>query len=287
MLANTSDTKQKIDNCIILVNPYCHQGKGWKRWQSVKQQVYKELQLPVEEVVVENGITTKELLQPFLDPGEGTCIVSAGGDGSIHYLVNYLITLDISILKNLVVGAVGLGSSNDFLKPLSKKINGIPVRINWKGNSISHDIGKVCYLNEDNTSQQKYFIVNASLGVTAKANYNFNNPGAVLRFLKKNATTAAISYTAVNTIIRHQNLKCILELAASQLAVDLSNVNILKIPFVSGSFFYQQNILKDDGKLALNICHSMSRFELINVLTGLQKGKFPDSEKTKDRKSVV
>ena len=281
MLANSGNTNQNIDNCVILVNPYCHQGKGWKNWQLIKQQVYQELSLPIKEVVVEKGISIEKLLQSSIDLKTGACIISAGGDGSMHYLVNYLLTLDKKVLNNLVVGAVGLGSSNDFLKPFCKKINGIPVRTNWKGNLISHDVGSVCYLNEKNIFEQKYFIVNASLGVTANANYNFNHPGLVLRFLKKNATAAAISYTAVNTILRHQNLKCSLEIDAEQSEYDLSNVNILKVPFVSGSFFYQQNILKDDGKLALNMCHGMSRFDLINVLTGLQKGKFPKSEKTK------
>ena len=121
MLANAENKENKIEKCVIVVNPYCHQNKGWKRWQSIKQQVYQELSLPIEEVMVEKGVTMEELLQSIVDREVGTCIISAGGDGSIHYLVNYLVTLDKSILKKAVVGAVGLGSSNDFLKPFSKK----------------------------------------------------------------------------------------------------------------------------------------------------------------------
>jgi diacylglycerol kinase (ATP) len=248
---------------------------------SIKNEVYQNLRLPIEEVTVERGAGIDSLLKSVIDPATNTCIISAGGDGSVHYLVNYLMTLERMILKNLVLGAVGLGSSNDFLKPFGKKINGIPVRINCYGKIIAHDLGLLQYLTDDSIPKQKYFVVNASLGVTAKANYDFNNPGAFLKFLKQNSTATAIVYTAISSILGYKNTRCKIDLNGWQSEVDLSNANVLKLPFVSGSFFYREKISRDDGKLSFNICHGMSKIELIKVLGKLQKGKFDASEKTK------
>ena len=280
MLTNITPN-DKPANVIIIINPYCHQQKGWKRWLSVKEQVYQKLNLPVTEIVIEKGTNMKTMLEPLFDPLKKTCIISAGGDGSVHYLVNYLLGLENTILNKVVVGAIGLGSSNDFLKPFKEKINRIPLRINCNGKIISHDTGLVEYTNEENIPKRKYFIVNASLGVTAKANWDFNNPGAVLKFLKKTGTGAAIIYTAISNILTHRNLTCKIKFHQNESEIAMSNINVLKLPYLSGSFFYDQQILRDDGNLSLNICYDMSKVELLAVLGKLQKGKFPDTKKTK------
>ena len=280
-MLNNIISNDKPANAIIIINPYCHQQKGWKRWLSVKEQAYQKLCLPVTEVVIERGVNMKAMLEPHFDPLKKTCIISAGGDGSVHYLVNYLLGLENTVLNKLVIGAIGLGSSNDFLKPFTEKINGIPLRINCNGETISHDIGLVKYTDQENIWRQKYFIVNASLGVTAKANWDFNNPGVVLKFLKKTGTGAAIIYTAITSILSHRNINCKIKFNENEFEIAMSNINVLKLPFVSGSFFYDQPILKDDGNLGLNLCYNMSKLELLAVLGKLQKGKFSATKKTK------
>ena len=269
-----------MQKAVIIINASCHQGKGWKRWQSIRGEVLQRLPAGCKEVVLEKGVILKELLQPHLGQNERTLIVSAGGDGSVHYLVNHLLKDGKEYASNVTLGAIGLGSSNDFLKPFGEKIKGIPVRINCGNGSLLHDTGMATYLDDANLEQKKFFIVNASVGVTAKANWNFNNPGFFLRMLKKQATGAAIVYTAVSTILGHRNQNLSLSFNERMLITSVSNINILKIPFVSGSFFYKQPVLPDDGQLALNICMNMSKRELLSVLNHLQKGNFTASNKT-------
>ena len=64
------------------------------------------------------------------------------------------------------------------------------------------------------------------------------------------------------------------------MALMASNINILKIPFVSGSFWYDQKIDPDDGKLGLYICRDMDRIDLLKILSQLEKGKFQMGTKT-------
>jgi diacylglycerol kinase (ATP) len=269
-----------LNNGIILINPYCCQGRGWKRWLQIRDEVHRATGMPMHDIVLEKGIQLEDVLSPALNATAATGIISAGGDGTMHYLVNYLMTGEKISLENIYVGAIGLGSSNDFLKPYGQKIKGLPVRINFQGGHISHDVGMATYSNNVAKDQKKYFIVNASFGVTATANWNFNTPGPMLKFLKKNNTGAAIVYTAISTILGYSNHTCTLSYHNNSLHVPVSNINILKIPFVSGSFFYDQPLTRDDGNLGMNACVRMSRWELLSVLRKLQKGRFPVSHKT-------
>jgi diacylglycerol kinase (ATP) len=269
-----------LQKAVIIINPACHQGKGWRRWLSIRREVQQRMPANCKEVVLENGVTLKEVLHPDVQQGEPILIVSAGGDGSMHYLVNYLLKQERENARHVTLGAIGLGSSNDFLKPFEEKIKGVPVRINQRGGIVLHDTGIATYSDDANLEQKKFFIVNASVGITAEANWNFNHPGTFLRLLKKEAIRAAIIYTAVSAIVRHRNNALSLMFNEQKLITSISNINILKIPFVSGSFYYRQPIRRDDGQLGLNVCMNMSKLELLSILIQLQRGQFPSSGKT-------
>jgi len=257
----------------IIVNPNCHQGRGWKRWLSIKSDVLK--QLPgAKEVVTKNMDDLNEQLDSLFHSREETIVVSAGGDGSIHYLANKLLGSGPVDKSKITLGAIGLGSSNDFHKPFRSLIKNIPVRIDTAGPFLSHDAGRALYIDENNNQQEKFFVVNASFGATAEGNWNFNNPGRILKWLKKNTTSVAIHYTAISTILSYKNKFCSVRFDNEERNVQMSNINLLKIPYVSGSLHYQQSIFPDDGRLGLNICHNMSKRELLQTLFDLEKGNF-------------
>lgn len=260
---------------FIIINPHCHQGEGWKRWKHIRSQVLDRLP-SAKEIVTENTNDLSAQLTGILNTNEASHIISAGGDGSIHLVANALLRHEQPSRHSL--GAIGLGSSNDFLKPFQSYIQKVPVRINTNSH-ILHDVGEVSYIDKNDVRQKQYFIINASIGVTAEGNWNFNNPGKFLKWLKKFNTEAAITYTALATIFSYRNKPVTVRFNDEETTIPVSNINILKIPFVSGSLHYRQNILPDDGLLGLNICQNMKRMELIQTLMQLEKGKFAPGEK--------
>lgn len=255
---------------FIIVNPHCHQGEGWKRWKHIRRDVLDRLPF-AKEIIPDNTEELSAQLAGIFSTNEESCIVSAGGDGSIHLIVNAILQLEEPAKHAL--GAIGLGSSNDFLKPFQSFIKDVPVRINTNSRTL-HDIGEVSYVDKNDLRQKKYFIINASVGVTAEGNWNFNNPGKILKWLKKRDTSAAITYTALTTIFGYRNKPVTLRFNGEETKIPVSNINILKIPFVSGSLHYRQNISPDDGLLSVNICQGMKKMELIQTLVQLEKGKF-------------
>ncbi len=257
-------------NTTIIINPYCHQGLGWKRWLSIRTEVRKKFP-GANQVVLDTGMDISGYLNPLLNTGNDHYIISAGGDGSIHKLVNEIQINLQDIRPYITLGAIGLGSSNDFIKPVRQKIGGIPVRIGFL-HTVLHDLGTVNYIDERGNQCKKYFIINASLGVTAYGNQKFNSPGKLLGFLKRNAVPMAILYTAFSTLLKYRNFYCAIRVNDEILNAQVTNINILKLPYVSGQFRYDQEIKPDDGKLSVNISHGMNFHEMIKALYQLGNG---------------
>ena len=255
----------------ILINPNSHQGRAWKRWLSIKNDIAKRLPSH-NEIVTEKSSDIDSIIAPLLH--KPATIISAGGDGTMHYLANSLLRSPIFDKSKTTLGAIGLGSSNDLLKPFNDSIKSIPVKINTASVPILHDVGKARFTASAKEEKEKYFIINASFGATAYGNWIFNHPGGVLKWLKKKNTGIAIGYTSLSTILGFRNENCTVSFNGNENNVRLSNVNILKIPFVAGDLHYDQHIEPGDGRLGLNMCTDMNKFQLLNTLLGLKKGKF-------------
>ncbi len=257
----------------LLINTGANNGKAALKWKRIQDQVLFELEERSGEQVVEEYGFTPELLRKLIDLGVDH-FISAGGDGTVHHLINTLIDLEgTNNCSNFTIGAIGLGSSNDFLKPVKRKINGIPVKIDPANTSFA-DLGMVEFDSPDGKRRKKCFIVNSGIGVTADANQLFNKGDVLIRWMKPKWVGGTIIYTAVKTIFSYQNKLVKIRNGENEKELNLSNLAMIKIPFVSGSFRYDQEVKKDDGLLGLNYCENMSRWELIRTLVDLSKGKF-------------
>lgn len=266
-----------VQKIAILVNEAAHQGRGGDLWQKARADVLAQLPPGTVEQLFSPPFDLTACLQEMVAK-DVNCYISAGGDGSASYLLNELMNLLEEGEGPFFLGGIGLGSSNDFMKPVGEKIAGLPVRMDWQ-NAQPADVGEVVFENENGETQRIFFIANASLGVTAAANYYFNHPDFLLKSLKQRWTGGAIIWTALRTILRWKNIPTRLIFNGSEKEVALSNLAILKNPHVSGNFKYDQHIRQDDGWLGLNYCASMNRFELLKTLADLSKGRFSGKPK--------
>jgi diacylglycerol kinase (ATP) len=256
----------------ILVNLTANNHQASTRWARIGSEVMRRFPVGTPVIVFNKVDEFSDAMELLLSSGY-TCFITAGGDGTIHYLVNYLLNYSKTGTRRFSVGHIGLGSSNDYLKPFSTKIQGIPVRLSMD-NMQAHDIGKVTFLNEYNQPTCRYFIVNASLGITAEANWLFNQPNYLIQIAKRNWVSLAIVYAAMRTIFTYTNRTLCIGYDNELYSGAVSNVAILKSPYVSGSFHYDQCIGIADGRLGLNICGNLTRPQLLRVLIDLSRGKF-------------
>jgi diacylglycerol kinase family enzyme len=262
---------------ILFINTAAHQGRARKKWNRIKHEISDRLPDSHWEEYTP-PFDYQEKLQEWLEEGGIDTLLYAGGDGTMNHLLNTLMKIDYRLWKDCFFGGIGLGSSNDFQKPYQTFIQGIPVRLN-PSNAKYSDVGWVELESSEGKREKKYFLINASLGVTAAANLLFNRGDPVIRLLKPLSSNLSIIYTAIKTILTFKNRPVNIRWAEQDRQILLSNMAILKMPNISGSFKFSQAVLPDDGRLGVNLCINMSRTELLKVLYHLSIGQFQTSGK--------
>ena len=257
---------------FLLLNTRANEGNALKKWDRVKNSlpvVEFEAGQKVDKDSYENSDISNAILK-----GERK-FIAAGGDGTINYLLNEILSNSSkSLIDEIQIGAIGLGSSNDFHKPMnsSSLINGIPCKIDF-ANTIERDIGCITYVHNERRIK-KYFLINASIGVTAEANYFFNHPNFILKLFKRMNTNSAIIYSAIRTIMRYKNIE--LEMNDSNNCAKIfkvANLAITKSPYISGNLKLNYTPKYKNGLLNIHLLSDTTKFDLIKILHQLQNNK--------------
>lgn len=259
---------------ILFLNTRAAGGTALKKWRRIESAFIDRFR-PRRIHMPENVEAQRELLRQAIKIGE-TDFVAAGGDGTVNTLLNSICEIARpDEFSRIRLGAVGLGSSNDFHKPFLKAqfMDGVPCKVDFR-NAYLRDVGCLTF-GENGHRIQRYFLANASIGVTAEANRFFNHPTATLEFLKGVSTGTAILYAAVQTILMYRNFECTIQVGQNErLTTLLTNLAVMKSPHVSGSFLYDTPVAPNDGAFAINLSEYMSKLELLHLLYSLSRGRF-------------
>ncbi len=265
----------------IILNPTASGGRALRKWESIKNIIFNRFS-DVKVFDIHKVDSIRNMIIDSIEKKDNNFIV-AGGDGTINLFVNSIMeVLDEDQVKNIKIGVAGIGSSNDFCKPFNQEsfINKVPCKINFDSTQL-RDVGCIRY-KADRKIKTKYFLLNASIGVIAEANYLFNYPNYILGFLKKYLTRLAILYAAAKTIFTHKNfdIKIVFSFKETY-SFSVSNLSIIKSPNFSGNLAYPKEGDYQNGLFDIYLAHSMNKFDLIKLLSSLSKKIFPKSEKTK------
>ena len=266
---------------IVLLNKYSNNGRGLKRWEKYRTDL-EEKYIPHEYTVIYDSENLSESLRQEVKRGE-QFLVSAGGDGTIHFLLNQIMQIKKRVRQKLVLGAIGLGSSNDFHKPYSpvKHKNGrIPVRLDYK-NAVPHNVGQVDFEDQYGKWQRKYFVINSSIGIIAQANYLFNSKEKIVRWLKSRWVEGTIWYSALKTLFASRNVPVKMKIGRESYSTDVTSLSVVINPHVSGSFCYDFNLSPQSHFLGVALCEKMGILSRLRTLFSLSRSKFSGLPKTK------
>ncbi len=253
---------------FILLNSKAGGGNALKKWNTIKNQI----DIGTATIHYSKGIyTLKDKIIEAINTGETNFII-AGGDGTINLFLNLLIlAVEPDVIKEIKIGAIGFGSSNYFHKPLAQDsmVKNIPTKINFK-NAALRDVGCISY-HSGNHLLKRYFLINASIGVTAEANYYFNSSGFIIRALKKISTRSAINYSALHTIIKDKSIELKITDSNNKIKQQkLANLAITKSPHIAGDITMDYPYSYQDGLFNIYFLDLKSKIELIKLLNRLQ-----------------
>lgn len=202
-----------------------------------------------------------------------TRIISAGGDGTFHEVINGVMQ---SGVENAIVGAIFVGTGNDWAKSFNYPIDfkGCISRI-AREQTMLHDVGLATFSTPKGT-QSRYFINIAGLCYDAFVNIQTNQgkaegKGGKFFYLK---TILANLFSYPYTKVTLSTDDATYEEVMFNLCVGINKFNgdgVKQCP----------DALPDDGLLNVTAYHNLSKWELISQLPYLQNGKFIHHPKVK------
>lgn len=254
---------------LVLLNGEACVGRGLRRWERVRPEV--ESRFSVTVVPLHQGAPWERALDEGLRRGTKV-FIAAGGDGTVHALAGALVRAAGDIpLDTLTLGAVGTGSSNDFHKPASRVVHGIPLRIDLDRAS-PRDVARVRATRPDGTVADSVLVVSASAGVVAEGNALFNRRRA--SGASTGLTGLDIAAASLAAIRAHRPLAVRIESNGAWAEVSLSSLSVLETPWLSGALRYDLPAAPDDGLLHVAYCSEMGRLRLLSTLGALCRGRF-------------
>lgn len=261
------------ERALVLLNPSARRGTAVHRFRAVLPAVRERLRPSV--VPLDRQGRWRRIVAAAVRRGDRT-FVAAGGDGTVNALATTLLAARGALpLDALRLGAIGLGSSNDFHKPFGLLVHGVPLRLDLT-TVTPRDLVDVDYETPTGETRRALFLVSASVGATARANAMFNSAGRLLRLLKQRYTPAAILYAALRAIGSHRNVVGRIRIGSRCFTVttEISNLSLMKTRHLSGNLIYDTPVEPADGLMAVNLCHYMGRLQLLQTLVGLMRGRF-------------
>ncbi len=260
---------------LVLLNPTAGGGRASRQWRRCGVELEQQFGR-LDLLQTGDPRRTRGRIADALRRGERR-FVAAGGDGTVNLLIGTLASLATAdLISRITVGAVGLGSSNDFHKPFRNGAagGGIPRRLDFDAATL-HDIGVLLYTDGSGIARRRYWINNASIGVTADGNYRFNTPDLVLKGLKRAATGPAIGYAALRALLAHRPRLMTLH-TDEQPAVSLSvsNLGVVKNPHFAGSLRYDSPREPAGGQFYVHVLEGQPLSRLLAALHDLSRGRF-------------
>ncbi len=205
-------------------------------------------------------------------------LVAAGGDGTVNMVAGTIVGFQSGTTDSHVkLGAIGLGSSNDYHKPLENRqeFGGVPCKLDFT-TVIDHDVCTLQYSREPGQTHTRSWLINASVGTTASANRHFNDPDWLLRHLKHKWTNGAIIYAAMRSIIGYRSREMSLTIDGHTIRTHIKNLAVVKNPHFSGDLWYDSPYEPGSGSFYVHLLPRVPPWSLLKTLWGLTQGKFSD-----------
>ncbi|HEY5688299.1 MAG TPA: diacylglycerol kinase family protein [Yeosuana sp.] len=261
---------------FVIINPTSGNGKSKKKWPEIKQLL--ELRgLDFEFAFTEYSKHSILLIDKAID-NNFTNIICVGGDGTLHNVVNGIMSQNKIPSQSVHVGMIPIGTGNDWVKT-----HHIPMTIKsaldtiLKGNISTQDIGKIELLNKNSTPV--YFNNLAGIGFdayVAKKVHKYKYLGSL-----------AYLFGALIGLFSFKNFKAIVSVESHKYSEKNLMILIGLCKYSGGGMRLTQDPNPFDGLFDISIAQNLSKIEIIKNLGLLFNGEIVLNKKVATLKAAT
>ena len=259
---------------IVLLNPSADMGRASEKWQSIAHEMAKIL--PSAPSVQDRMRSWGRQIEEGARQGR-VLIVAAGGDGTVHLVAGLILSLPELLRSRISMGAVGLGSSNDFHKPLDRGrfFGGIPVRCSV-ADAVDQNALRVEFLGIDGSWRTEFAVANASVGMIAFGNDLFERRWSPVGVSRRLGASAGIACASLASVVLSKDVR--LNLAVDGGAVYEGATSLLGVyvnRHFAGSLRYSDETNALSGHMGVTLLGDTTVRERFSLLAAATNGGLP------------
>jgi diacylglycerol kinase (ATP) len=251
---------------FLIVNTTSGNGKSKKNWNKISDELKKQ-NIQFSFTFTNYSKHEEELVENAIKNGF-TKIISVGGDGTLHHVVNGIMKQKLVETNTIQLAVIPIGTGNDWIKTYN-----IPTKIEksiaiiGKQKTILQDIGKL----ETNNNTITYFNNVAGIGYD----------GYVVNKLKKLKRFGGIAYllSGLAGLLFYKPIDFTIEINNEKLQEKCLMVVFGICQFSGGGMQFTKDINPSNGLFSITIAKNLTLIDMILNLPKLYNGKIVHHKK--------
>ncbi|RKE98813.1 diacylglycerol/lipid kinase family protein [Ichthyenterobacterium magnum] len=261
---------------FVIINPTSGNGSCRKKWPCIKK-FLEQHNFDFDFAFTQYENHSVELVHKAINKGVLN-LISIGGDGTLHNIVNGIMTQNKVSSSLINVGVIPIGTGNDWVKTHS-----IPKRVNQaiqlikKGKTKLQDVGKIEFLNDDKPAI--YFNNLAGVGFD----------GYVVSKVEKYKRFGALAYLT-GTLLGLSSFKNFKSKVVINSKIEASKSLMVLVGlcnYSGGGMQLTESPNAFDGLFDISIAKDFKTFDILKNVAKLFNGKIVNFKKVNTFKSQV
>lgn len=259
---------------FVIINPTSGNGSSKKNWPKIKA-LLETHQFTFEFAFTKYSTHSINLVHDALNRHIKN-FICIGGDGTLHNMVNGIMTQKEVSTSEINIGIIPIGTGNDWVKT-----HNIPkgfeaaIQIIKKGRLATQDIGKIDI--QDSKKPPVFFNNLAGVGFD----------GFVVSNVEKHKRIGALAYLygTIISLFSFKNFESEVILKSEKISGKTLMVLIGLCKYSGGGMQLTENPNPFDGLLDITIAQDLSKFEIIKNLPKLFNGNITNHKKVRTFKT--